>query len=72
MLAIGVGYVAAVPWLGYLPSVAALIGATIYYQERVFNRHVVLVALGGAVFCWLLFVRLMGIPQPPGWWRSLP
>jgi putative tricarboxylic transport membrane protein len=68
MLAIGVLYIAVVPWLGYLLSIAGLILATTYYQGGTINRRVALVAVAGAIFFWLLFVVLMRIPQPPGWW----
>jgi hypothetical protein len=71
MLAIGVGYIVLVPWLGYIPSVAGLIFATTYYQGGSVNRQVAVVALSGAVFFWLVFVVLMGIRQPAGFWSSL-
>jgi putative tricarboxylic transport membrane protein len=71
MLGIGVIYIVAAPWLGYLLSIALLILATTYYQGGALNRYVALVAVSGAVFFWLLFVVLMRIPQPPGWWPSL-
>ena len=71
MLGIGVVYVLAVEWLGYFLSIAGLIVATTYYQGGVVSRHVLIVALAGAVICWLLFVRLMGVSQPPGWWPAL-
>jgi putative tricarboxylic transport membrane protein len=71
MLAIGIIYIVVVPWLGYLLSLAGLIFATIYYQGGAVNRQVAIVALSGAVFCWVLFVLLMRIPQPPGLWPSL-
>jgi hypothetical protein len=47
-------------------SIAGVILATIYYQGGGFTRHAVIVALCGGVFFWLLFVVLMGISQPPG------
>jgi len=68
LLGIGVAYVVVVPSLGYLLSIAVLIGGTTYYQGGVFNRYVVGVAVSGAVFLWLMFVVLLGIAQPPGWW----
>jgi putative tricarboxylic transport membrane protein len=71
MLAIGAVYIAVVPWLGYLLSLAGLIFATIYYQGGTVNRQVAIVAVAGAVFCWVLFVVVMRIPQPPGLWPSL-
>jgi putative tricarboxylic transport membrane protein len=71
MLGIGVVYVLAVERLGYFLSIAGLIVATTYYQGGALGRNVVIVAVVGAVICWLLFVRLMGVPQPPGWWPAL-
>jgi putative tricarboxylic transport membrane protein len=71
MLAIGVGYIIVVPWLGYVVSLAGLIFATTYYQGGTVSRQVAIVAVSGAVFCWMLFVLLMRIPQPPGLWPSL-
>jgi putative tricarboxylic transport membrane protein len=70
LLAIGVAYVGVVPRLGYMLSLAALIVATTYYQGGALNRHVAVVAMSGAVFFWLLFVMLLGIPQPAGLWPS--
>jgi hypothetical protein len=71
MLMNGVIYILVVPWLGYLLSIAALIAATVYYQGGGFNRRVAAVAFGGAVFLWLLFVRLLHIAHPAGIWPSL-
>ena len=71
MLAIGAVYIAVVPWLGYVVSLAGLIFTTTYYQGGSVNRQVAIVAVSGAVFCWVLFVLVMGIPQPPGLWPSL-
>jgi len=68
MLAIGVVYILAAPWLGYLLSIAALILATTYYQGGAINRQVAVVALAGGIFFWLLFVVMMRIQQPPGFW----
>jgi hypothetical protein len=71
MLTIGVVYVIAVPWLGYMPSLVGLIMGTTYYQGGIVNRQVVVVAVSGAIFFWLLFVLLLRIPQPSGLWPSL-
>jgi len=71
MLLIGVAYIIAAPWIGYIPALAALIMVTTYYQGGVINRYVALVSVSGAVFFWLLFVLLLGIPQPAGFWPSL-
>jgi putative tricarboxylic transport membrane protein len=71
MLVIGVVYLGVVPWLGYILSLAGLIAATTYYQGGGLNARVAMVALSGAVFFWVLFVAVLGIPHPPGLWPSL-
>ena len=71
MLGIGVGYIVVVPWLGYVPSLAGLIVAATYCQGGAVNRRGAAVAVSGAVFFWLLFVVLLRIPQPQGFWPSL-
>ena len=71
MLLIGVLYVAIVPWLGYVPSIAMLIAGTAWYQGGAINGRVVVVSASGALIFWLLFVAFLGIPQPPGAWTSI-
>ena len=71
MLVIGALYVAIVPWLGYLPSIAMLIAGTAWYQGGAINRRVVVVSASGALILWLLFVAFLRIPQPPGAWTSI-
>lgn len=71
MLMNGVIYILLVPWLGYILSIAMLIAATVYFQGGQLNRRSAAVAVGGAIFLWLLFVRLLHIAHPPGIWPSL-
>jgi len=71
MLVIGIVYLAVVPWTGYILALAGLIAATTYYQGGGLNGRVALVALSGAIFFWVLFVAVLGIPHPPGIWPSL-
>jgi hypothetical protein len=71
MLLIGSLYVAIVPWLGYVPSIALLIAGTAWYQGGAINRRVVVVSASGALILWLLFVAFLRIPQPPGAWTSI-
>jgi len=66
MVVIGVAYIVVVPWLGFLLTISILILATTYYQGGTIGRYASVVALCGGVFFWLLFVVLMGIAQPPG------
>ena len=70
LLGIGAVYVAIVPWLGYTISLAALMIATTYYQGGGVNRRSVVIAVSGAIALWLLFVVLLRIPQPPGFWPA--
>jgi putative tricarboxylic transport membrane protein len=71
LLAFGAVYLAIVPFLGYVVSIAGLIAVTTWYQGGIFNRRIFLVSVGGAVVFWLMFVRLLGVPHPPGIWPSL-
>jgi hypothetical protein len=71
VIAIGAVYIVAVPWLGYIVSLAALIGATTYYQGGGANRRVAIVSISGALLFWLLFVAVLGIQHPAGLWPSL-
>ena len=70
LLLLGAVYIAIVSTVGYLLSIAALIAATTWYQGRLFNLRIVLVAVAGAVILWLLFVVVLGVPHPPGSWIS--
>jgi hypothetical protein len=71
MLGIGILYLVAVPWLGYVLALTGLIAATTYYQGGGLNWRVAVVALSGALFFWVLFVAVLGIAHPPGIWPSL-
>ena len=70
ILALGVGYGALLPWLGYAGSIGLLLVATAVHQGARLSGRVVLVAVCGAAFLWGLFVWLLGIPQPSGIWSS--
>jgi putative tricarboxylic transport membrane protein len=69
-LGIGLAYGAVLPWLGYPASIALLLVATAGYMAGGINRRVVTVAVAGGAVFWLLFVWLLGIPQPEGIWTS--
>lgn len=70
ILALGVGYGALLPWLGYAGSIALLLAATAVHQGARLSGRVAIVAVCGGAFLWGLFVWLLGIPQPPGVWSS--
>ncbi|MBD3765819.1 MAG: tripartite tricarboxylate transporter TctB family protein, partial [Rhodobacterales bacterium] len=71
VLAIGIGYLLILPWLGYVPSMALLVGATSIYIGARAGAYSVGVAVAVAVAYDLLFVRLLDIPLPAGFWPSL-
>jgi hypothetical protein len=71
MLGIGVVYLSVVPWLGYVPTLAALILASARCQGSALTARLAIISGAGAVLLWALFVVLLGIPQPPGVWESL-
>jgi len=69
-LGIGITYGVVLPWLGYPASIALLLVATAGYLAGGFNRRIVVVAVAGGAVFWLVFVWLLGIPQPEGIWTS--
>ena len=71
MLLIGMGYLVVVGTVGYMPAVVGLVLATARFIGRPWSAELVLVAVGGALLYYLLFVRLLGIPLPPGIWPGL-
>lgn len=71
MLLIGMGYLAVVGTVGYLPAVVGLVLATALYLGESPSARLALVAVGLALLYYLTFVRLLGIPLPPGIWPGL-
>jgi heme exporter protein D len=71
MLAIGIAYVILLPLIGYILSLALLIGATAWYQERARPRWLVPTSIIGAGVFWVIFVEVLQISQPAGFWPSL-
>jgi putative tricarboxylic transport membrane protein len=71
MLLIGMGYLAVVATVGYLPAIALLVLATALYLGQSPSARLVLLAVGLAVLYYLIFVRLLGIPLPPGIWPDV-
>ena len=66
MLALGVGYLLLVSWLGYIITVAALLFFVALYIGADLNLRTILVAVIGSVAFHLLFVEFLGIPLPSG------
>jgi len=66
MLALGVGYLLLVSWLGYAIAIACLLLAVSLYVGAAISLRTVLFAMIGGVVCHLLFVEFLGIPLPAG------
>jgi putative tricarboxylic transport membrane protein len=71
MLLIGVGYLVVVNTIGYVAAIVGLVLATALYLGQRLSVRLVVVAVGLALFYHLMFVRLLGIPLPPGLWPGL-
>ena len=71
MLGIGILYLAAAPILGYVISVALLLGAVAIYNYRKPTPELALFAVGAAGCFYVLFVWILDIPLPPGIWPAL-
>jgi putative tricarboxylic transport membrane protein len=71
MIVIGAVYVAIVPYLGYIPSIALLLLIVALYNGKHPSRGLLLFAVLGAIGFYLLFVRLLEVPLPAGIWPSL-
>ena len=71
MLLIGMGYLAIVGTVGYLPAIVGLVVVTALYLGQGPSARLALVAVGLAVLYYLIFVRLLGIPLPPGVWPDV-
>lgn len=61
---LGFTYVAAVPFIGYFVSVAALAGGAALYYGAPRRIGVAAFALGTAALLWLLFRQMLGIALP--------
>ena len=71
MLLIGMGYLVVVGTVGYMPAVVGLVLATALYLGQGPSARLMLLAVGLAVLYYLIFVRLLGIPLPPGIWPAV-
>jgi putative tricarboxylic transport membrane protein len=71
LLLIGIGYILIVEVVGYAPAIAYLLAAVTWFAGGASRRTIILFAVLGAVFFWLLFVETLGIRQPQGFWPKL-
>ncbi len=71
VLLFGLGYLILLPYLGYVLSVILLIAAlAVYMGTKPSPKVLGIAALVGVIF-YLLFVRLLSIPLPAGFWPGL-
>ena len=66
LLAIGFAYVLLVDKLGYAVAIAILIATVAWYEGLRPSLKLAAIAIGGAALFWVVFVRLLDVPQPPG------
>ena len=71
MLGFGIAYLVLLPLIGYVLSLALLIIAAAWYQEGSRRRWLIPTAIVGAGIFWLIFVQVLQIDQPAGFWPSL-
>jgi hypothetical protein len=71
MIAIGIGYLAVVPYVGYLVGVALLLLMVALYNGKRPSPGLFLFTGAGAVFFYMLFVLLLDVPLPAGFWPRL-
>jgi hypothetical protein len=64
LLLIGILYIPAASFLGYLPALFMVLCAVALYEGARFGWRVFTVAAGGTLFFWLLFVIFLGVAQP--------
>ncbi len=71
MIVLGAVYVAVIPYLGYILSIALLLLSVALYNGKRPSRGLLLFAVLGSIGFYLLFVRLLDVPLPAGIWPSL-
>ncbi len=71
VIAIGIAYLLVLPWLGYVLSVVLLILAMSTYIGAKASLYTAGVAVVVAAVFYGLFVQILGIPLPAGFWPLL-
>jgi putative tricarboxylic transport membrane protein len=66
VIAIGIVYILAAPYLGYPLAATALIFAMSVYAGMPISLHLAAVSVGGGFVMWLMFVKALGIAMPVG------
>ncbi|UVC08634.1 tripartite tricarboxylate transporter TctB family protein [Rhizobium sp. TH2] len=65
-LLIGAAYIFLLPFVGYILATALMIAAVALYEGAARTWAIPAAALGGGVFYWAIFVKLLGVHQPMG------
>ena len=71
LVGIGVVYLLLLPHLGYLVSSMLLLGAVSIYAGLKPSLKALMFAVIGGIAFYLIFVKLLQIPLPAGFWPSL-
>jgi putative tricarboxylic transport membrane protein len=65
-LLIGAAYILLLPFVGYILATALMIAAVALYEGAPRTWVIPAAAIGGGVFYWAIFVKLLGVHQPMG------
>lgn len=71
LIGIGVGYLLLLPHLGYAVSAGLLLAAVATYAGLKPSWATLFFAVGGGVLFYLIFVKILQIPLPAGFWPGL-
>lgn len=71
LLGIGVGYLLILPYLGYMVSATLLLATVATYSGLKPSLSTVLFAIGGGISFYVIFVKVLQIPLPAGFWQGL-
>jgi hypothetical protein len=71
MLGIGIAYLLIVRTVGYVPAIAALIIAAALYGGTALSWRVFAIGVAGALLYWMVFVAVLGIRLPGGFFADL-
>ncbi|MCT8331586.1 tripartite tricarboxylate transporter TctB family protein [Albidovulum sediminis] len=71
LIAIGIAYVLLLPYLGYMVAGGLMLGAVATYAGLRPSLATLLFAVCGGLCFYLIFVKLLQIPLPAGFWPGL-
>jgi hypothetical protein len=69
LLCFGIVYLLIVDTLGYLLSIALLLFGVALYRGAPFGLRVIVTSIGGAIFIWAIFVLVLGVHMPTGFFK---